>query len=195
MELLLSVALKTTKRKSWTFYIECSWETEFSCAVSGTQDRWPIKIKSFFPFPMESGLPMLPGVGGDDKKNKRPYLCFWFARWWKASLLYFPSRGDSFNSQFCFHETQGRSDNSTGKKKKKSPPSFRSENSQMKRIFLKSRQVGFSALYLPVKTNMYFVLSLNTEQVDRAERPSALFIHLRRTPSLQKEQASKTCDF
>lgn len=113
----------------------------------------------------------------------------------KHLLLFFPSRVDSFNSQFCFHETQGRSDNSTGKKKKVHP-SFRSENSQMKRIFLKSKQVGFSALYLPVKTNMYFVLSLNTEQVDRAERPSVLFIHLRSTPSLQRNRHLKpvTCN-
>lgn len=41
---------------------------------------------------------------------------------------------------------------------------------------------------------MYFVLSLNIEQVDRAAFPSALLIHLRRPAILQKEQASETHD-
>lgn len=53
-------------------------------------------------------------------------------------------------------EAQGRSDNPT--KKKKVHPSFRSENSQIKRIFLKAKQVGFSPLYLQVKQTctLYF---------------------------------------
>lgn len=193
MELLLSVALKTTKRKSWTFYVECSWETEFSCAVAGTQDRWPIKIKSFFPFPMESGLPMLPGVGGDDKKNKRPYLCFWFARWWKASLLFFPSRVDSFNSQSCFHETQGRSDNSTGKKKK-SPPQFSFwEQSDEKNI--SEVKTGGLFRFILTSENKHVLCTFTEHGTSGQSRVSLCFVH---TPAKHsqptKEQASETCD-
>ena len=77
-------------------------------------------------------------------------------RMMKSVFIFFSSRVDSFNSQFCFHERH-KVDQTT-QLKKKVHPSFLSENSQMKRIFLKAKQVDFSPLYLQVKQTctLYF---------------------------------------
>lgn len=139
--------LQTKTPLNFPFHEQCLWETKFSCAISGTQDRCPIKMKSFFPFPTESGFQMLPGAIRYDEKNERPYLCFWFAGWWKASSFFSPQQ-NSFNSQFCLHERH-KIDQKTQLKNTKNSKihlSFCSESRQIKRIFSEGKTGGFTPL-------------------------------------------------
>lgn len=85
---------------------------------------------------------MLPGVIRYDKKNERPYLCFWFAEWWKASLFFFFSRVDSFNSQFCFHERRSV-DQTIQLKKKKFTPAFVLRTVRSKEFFWRQNRWVF----------------------------------------------------
>lgn len=130
---------------------------------------------------------MFPGVVGQDKKNKRPYLRFWFAEWWKASSLFSPFKRRLFQLPILFSgEPRGRSDSPTANKKVHS--GFCSENSQIKRIFLKAKQVGFLSFLLASGTNMYFVLPRNTEQADRRQPSSTFPVPTPgRTPILQRD--------
>lgn len=120
----------------------------FSHTLSRTTDRWLIIIKSLFPFPTKSGLQIFPGVIGYDKKNKGPYLCSWFARWWKASS-FFPQEYTVSTLNFVFREPQDISDNPMEREFR--PAFILTENCHIKRIFLKAKQVGFSLLYQQVK--------------------------------------------
>lgn len=164
MEPLLSVTLKTTKRKSWTFHVERSWEMNFHAMYlgpkTGGQSKWSHPSP---PSQLSQGSKCYQVLPSMIRKIKGHIFDSDMQDDEKHHLHFFSSRLDSFDSQFCFHETQGRSDNPTGKKTrnktKKLHPSFHSENSQMKRTFLKTKQVGFSALYSQVKQTctLYFL--------------------------------------
>lgn len=92
----------------------------------------------------------------------------------KSVFIFFFSRVDSFNSQFCFHER--RSVDQTIQLKKKSSPQLSFWEQSDQKNFSEGKTGGFFPFILTSETNMYFVLSLNTEQVDRSELPSASLI-------------------
>lgn len=108
----------------------------------------------------------------------------WREKWKAVSLLLicrmmksvfiFFLRSRLFQLPILFSwEAQGRSDNPT---KKKSSPQLSFWEQSDEKNFSKGKTGGFFPFILTSETNMYFVLSLNTEQVDRSKLPSASLI-------------------
>lgn len=132
---------------------------------------------------------MLPGVIRYDKKRKkRPYLCFWFAGWWKAPS-FFSSPVDSFNSQLCFHERHKVDQKTQLQKKKKVHSSFVLRTVRSKEFFWRQNRWVFP-LYT-YKWNKHVLCTFTEHRASGQNQASLCLVNIHTRKTLQSYKRNR----